>query len=262
MKIDQDLHIHTNLSSCARREATVDSYIPVLRNNGITTCGFANHFWDERIPDASDWYKPQNFPHICELKDDLKKNCDCGIRLLFGAEAEYCPARHIPAITEEVAEQLDFLLVPNSHTHMTMPKAFYDDHQRHADFMLQAFMDIVTSPVAQWLTAVAHPFYAVSCPYPHETLLPLISEKDFCHAFEVAANKNIAVEINAHIFEKYTLEMMENSGYLKMFRLAKKCGCKFTFGSDAHSAATLSVFAKGMLMAELLELKETDIRRV
>ena len=240
MKIEQDLHIHTNLSLCADKNATVESYIPAFHSAGITTCGIANHFWDEHIPGGQ----------------------ENGLRFLFGAEAEYSLALRGPAVTEETAEKLDFMLVPNSHTHITMPKEYYADYQQHADFMYQAFMDILASPVSQWITAIAHPFEAVCCPYPNEELLPLIGETRFCKAFELAAEKKIAMEINMSIFRESSIGQMEKSNFMQMFRLAKKCGCLFTFGSDSHDASAVSRLEKGYIAAELLDLKEADIRKV
>lgn len=262
MKIEQDLHIHTNLSLCADKNATVESYIPAFHSAGITTCGIANHFWDEHIPGAIEWYQKQDFAHISEIKKDWSKGQENGLRFLFGAEAEYSLAMRGPAVTEETAEKLDFMIVPNSHTHITMPKEYYADHQQHADFMYQAFMDILSSPVAQWITAIAHPFEAVCCPYPSEELLPLIGETRFCKAFELAVEKKIAMEINMSIFRECSIGQMEKSNFMQMFRLAKKCGCQFTFGSDAHEASAISKMEKGYIAAELLDLKETDIRKV
>ena len=44
-----------------------------------------------------------------------------------------------------------------------------------------------------------------------------------------------------------------------MYRLAKECGCKFIFGSDAHSNNEHEKYNIAQFVADLLELKENDI---
>ena len=46
---------------------------------------------------------------------------------------------------------------------------------------------------------------------------------------------------------------------LRIFRVAKECGCKFYFGSDAHTAGGLEVAKNRMeLGIDLLDLQESD----
>lgn len=264
MKIRHDLHIHTHLSECARDpESTLANYLPFARANGLTTIGIANHLWDSDIPCPIHWYHSQNFEHISAILDDMKAIQPDGIRVLFGAECEYDYANRGIAITPEHAEKLDFLLVPNSHTHMTMPKEFYEPHQRHADFMLTAFMDIVTSPLAKYVTAVAHPFSAVNCPYDNRCLFDLISDAQYIECFEAARQANIAIEINTSSFYPLPLNEIIEHPSLRMFDLARKCGCKFTFGSDAHSPSYQinhsGPWANAYVAAQILGLTEDDL---
>ena len=46
---------------------------------------------------------------------------------------------------------------------------------------------------------------------------------------------------------------------MRMFRLAKECGCKFTFGSDAHEVIGHYNYSNADLVADMLELKEDDL---
>jgi histidinol phosphatase-like PHP family hydrolase len=47
-----------------------------------------------------------------------------------------------------------------------------------------------------------------------------------------------------------------------MFRLAKECGCKFTFGSDAHDSSQHEFYGNAQILADILGLKETDILEI
>jgi len=262
MFIQQDLHVHTNLSLCASRETTLKSYLEKLHENSISAVAVTNHYWEPGVPGAIDWYKQQNFEHIREIRSEIAEMKDCGVRFLFGAESEYCYSLRRPAITEETASQLDFLLVPNSHTHITMPKEFRMDYQKHADYMLMAFDDIINDPVSKYISAIPHPFAAVCCPYDNRLLLPLISDKQFAERFDRCAEKEIAIEINTSCFTGSSIESLENDAFLRMFQIAKKSGCLFTFGSDSHNPNDLDSFAKGYIVAEMLDLKDENILKI
>ncbi len=264
MKIRHDLHVHTHLSSCSGDpNSTLANYLPVAKANGLTTIGIADHLWDSDISCPIAWYHDQDFAHISSTLEDIKTTPTDGLRVLLGAECEYdYPHRGI-AITQEHAEKLDFMIVPNSHTHMTMPKEYYQSHQRHADFMLTAFMDIVTSPLAKYVTAIAHPFSAVACPYDNRCLFDLISDAQYIECFEAAKQANVAIEINTSCFFPMPLNEILEHPSLRMFDLAKKCGCKFTFGSDAHSPSSLADdsmrWANAYVVAQALGLTEEDL---
>ena len=258
--IKHDFHIHTNLSICGGKSATVEGYINSAQTLGIKKIGFANHFWDERIPTISDWYRKQSFEHISKIKAELDQYRNCGIDMYFGGECEYDLANRSVAVSEEVAEQLDFLIIPNSHTHMVMPHELYEPYERHRDFMFDAYMDILKSPVSKYITAMAHPFDAVCCPYPKDLIFDLISDDSFKFAFDKTAERGIAVEINVHDFGDKTISELEAMPKMRMFRIAKECGCKFLFGSDAHAPAQqLQDFGSSETMIKLLALTENDI---
>ena len=259
MRIEHDFHLHTNLSVCAAREVTAADYVANARRLGLKKIGFSDHFWDAAIDGANKFYQPQNYEHIIQLKPELEAlRCD-DIQFYFGCETEYDPWRRGVAITEETAEKLDFLLVPNSHTHMMMPKDCYEPYQKHADFMIKALYDILESPVSRYITAIAHPFEAVACPYPNGILIDLIPDDDFRRVLDVMAKKGIAFEINVSSMQKKNHDEIERASQMRLFRLAKEQGCKFLFGSDSHRAASHDFFGNADFVAGLLELKNDDI---
>ena len=81
MKITSDLHVHTALSSCAKPEATVAFYMDKAREIGLKTLGFTDHLWDSAIPNANGFYRPQDFAHILQIKEELDKADKTGIDL-------------------------------------------------------------------------------------------------------------------------------------------------------------------------------------
>lgn len=267
MKIKHDFHIHTDLSLCASESAKLDNYIEISKKLSLEKIGIANHFWDSNIAPGDDFfrdefYKVQNFEHILKLKPEIDKANSDDLKIYFGGEAEYAPMHRDISVSEAVAEQLDFLLVSNSHTHMTMPKEFYEPYQRHTDFMLQAYEDIINSKVSRYITAVAHPFCAVCCPYDREILINMIPDDTFKHLFDKTANKGIAFELNIAYMRDFnkSYQDIEQGAHIRMYRLAKECGCKFIFGSDAHDATAHKRYDEcTKTYIDLLELKEEDI---
>ena len=262
MQILHDFHLHTDLSVCASREVTAADYVANARRLGLKKLGFSDHFWDAPIEGANKFYQPQNYEHILQLKPELEPlRCD-DIQFYFGCETEYDPFHHGVAITEAVADQLDFLLVPNSHTHMMMPKDCYEPYRKHADFMLQATYDILNSSVSKYITAIAHPFEAVACPYPNGLLIDLITDDEYKQVLDLMAQKGIAFEINVASMRKKTHAEIENMSQIRLFRLAKEQGCKFLFGSDSHEAQSHDSYGNADFVAGLLGLTENDLASI
>ena len=262
MKITSDLHVHTRLSSCAKPEATVAYYMDKAREMGLKTLGFTDHLWDSAIPNANKFYVPQDFAHISEIRAELDAADKSGIdRVLFGAEGEYDPWRHGVALTPAVAEQLEVLLVPNSHTHMMMPKDYYEPPRRHAEFMLEAFYDIVNSEVSPYITAIPHPFAAVCCSkyYPASVPVETITDDEFKACFALSAKKGIALEINPGFFYKKTVEELDGNQFIRMFRIAKAEGSLFTVGLDSHSMTGHNTFDSIYPAFEAIGLTEADL---
>ncbi len=270
LKILHDLHVHTNFSLCANPSATVENQVNKAKAFGLKKLGFADHFWGLPIGAEETWweqvqmcarsyYTTQNFDHVMKTKPEIERLKGQGVELLLGCEAEYDPYRRDIAITEAQAEWFDFVIVPNSHTHMVMPKAFYEPYEKHVDFMIQAYEDILGSPVNRYITAIAHPFEAVCCPYGKELPLALIPDDTFRRLFDKTAEKGIAVEINVAALLGKSDFQLSLFPATRMYRLAKECGCRFTFGSDTHDSEDHGAYATMERVAALLELKEDDI---
>ena len=259
MKITHDLHIHTNLSVCAKPGATFDMYVETAKNEGLNVLGFADHLWDDTYEHrCRGFYKIQNVEHVLSLKEQLRP-VD-GIDVYLGCEAEYDPLRHGVALSPENAEKFDFVIVPTSHTHMVMSKELYEPMEKHKEFMLEAWRDVLECEVAKYVTAMAHPFQPVCCPYGWEPMIEYITDDEYKYAFDLAAKKGVAIEVNVSGLRWKSNENIETSPLMRMFRIAKESGCKFTFGSDSHDVGGHDGYMRATeRIATLLGLCEDDI---
>ena len=268
MNITTDLHMHTHLSFCGKDEATVENYVAQAAGLSLTCLGFTDHMWDSAVPGMPWWYRQtdiQNVEHVLQLRSVLEQNRDCGVALLMGCEAEYdYPGRGV-ALTEAAAEQFDFIIASSTHTHNVMPKAFYDPPRRHAEFMLQAYEDMLRSEVSRYFTAMAHPFHAELCPYGHEPVIEAITDDEYRRIFDLTAKKGIAVEINIKCLVGYHAERtdeLDRQPHLRMFRIARDCGCRFIFGTDCHWLDAQNVIGLAPKVADLLGLTEEDLHPI
>lgn len=274
MKIEHDIHTHTHLSLCAKESATIEYYVRSAKEKGLKVVGIADHMWDAKIPMPEslqlsamagpagncvvDYYKTQTVSRCQSILKEIEETDTQGVRFLLGGEVEYVPGYGI-AITEESARHLDFIVVPNSHTHMVMDQSLYEPYEKHAEFMLRATMEICTGPMSRYVTTLAHPFDPVCCPYSREFVLDKITDAQLQVVFAAAKEKGIGVEINGGAYRKKTREEILNMGTYRVLSVARGCGCVFTFGSDCHSEGGQDTLVGTMKVAEMLGLTEDDI---
>ncbi len=272
MNITHDFHIHTHLSLCADKSATAEAYAKIFKEQGIKKAGFSDHFWDATYENShaylldntgqhnpQGFYTVQNYEYLCQLKPELSAVDFGDTEIFFGCETDYDPVNRRPAITPETAEKFDFVLMPNSHTHMVMPIEYYEPYEKHIDYMIQIYEDTLNSDVAKYITSMAHPFEAVCCLYDRYILMKMISDDTYKRLFSKTAEKGIAVEVNVSCMRGKTPEEIANLEEMRLFRIAKDEGCLFTFGSDSHDDLSHKYYSNATLVAELLNLTEKDL---
>lgn len=235
MYVLHDIHIHTHLSSCCMdKDATPENIIKIASEKGLKTIGFSDHVWDNPAFIPSDWYRPQNLEHILKIKQELPKDT-YGVKVLIGCETEYC-GNGVIGLSREAASQMDYVLVPMSHTHQrgfVIPDKEYTNIEV-AQLMVDYFKGVLNLDIA---TGIAHPFAPLGFK-DVDGILNCISDEEFSECFSMAAEKGVSIEINAAIFHealgKYD-DKCHDESYIRIFKIAKKSGCLFHFGSDAHS---------------------------
>ena len=143
MRARHDVHTHNFLSECCPDNgATVESFVKRAKELDLQVLGFSNHTWDESVAlpaSASRFYKKQCMPYELLLKKQIRDEMQ-GIKILFGAETEYCGMYDILGMGKEAALQFDYLLIPHTHVHMrnfVMPPT--EDVLRARDTLTEIF---------------------------------------------------------------------------------------------------------------------------
>ena len=253
---DNDLHIHSKLSSCSNDEQqTTQRILEYAIKNNLKTICLTDHFWDEKVEGASRWYTPQNFGHISKALPLPQAD---GIEFLFGCETEMDKFFTL-GIAKESFDKFDFIVVPTTHLHMMdFTIASQDNsYERRAKLWIERFDALLNMDLPFYKMGLAHITSSFIAPTRAEYLevLKLIPESQMERLFIKAANVGIGIELNLSVFKLAG----ENEIVLKPYRIAKKCGCKFYCGSDAHSPKHLDeakeVFEKTI---DILNLTEND----
>jgi HisJ family histidinol phosphate phosphatase len=263
MKPTHDLHVHTALSQCADKDtATVENYITAAQENGIKVLGFANHMWDSKVEGANDWYIPQNFEHISKIRSNIPINLDSP-EILIGCETEF-DANSVLGISEETMRQLDFVLAPHTHTHFenVMPKKLRFDFKKHADYLYGSFLRLADHPLAKYITAIAHPFAPVGMADYYDEILAFLPDKQLEECFKAAKAVGMAIEINTSAFSRIGAADLPRCQFVRMIKVAKAVGCKFTIGTDSHRPEAYSYLHYADSVTDLAGITDEDILKV
>lgn len=232
-KINQDYHIHSYLSACsADPEQTCENIISTAESLGIKELCITDHFWDSDVDGGSDWYKPQNFEHILKSLPLPEKE---GIKMYFGCETDMDKHKRL-GISPDKYDKFDFIVVPTTHLHMQgftvdVPA---DDIKARSEIYTDRFAALLDADLPFEKVGIAHmtdPFITPGNWEGHLACLDLVSDKVFEELFSKAAKLGMGIEINTP-FQKYSES--ERKRVLRPYAIAKKCGCKFYIGSDAH----------------------------
>ncbi len=225
---DNDLHIHSFLSSCSRcEEQTAENILKYAQANNLKTICLTDHMWDSRVEGASKWYEPQTFEHVSK---SLPLPQTEGIRFLFGCETDLSQNLTL-GISREIMERVDFIIIPTTHMHMGGFTVRGDENaEERAKLWCERLDAVLDMDLPFYKIGVAH----LTCPLIYREhyldVLKCIPEKEYHRLFNKAAEKGIGIELNFNSLELSEEAEME----LLPYRIAKKEGCKFYFGSDAH----------------------------
>ncbi|MBQ8431356.1 MAG: PHP domain-containing protein [Clostridia bacterium] len=256
---DHDLHIHSNLSRCSKDpEQTKENILQYALKNHLSTICITDHYWDSAVPGASPWYETQNFEHISQIKPLPKVE---GVRFLFGCECEM--DRHMRlGLPPERFDDFDFIIIPTTHLHMALalPEDDPKTPESRAKLWVERLDAFLHKDLPYHKMGVAH----LNCclmlhKRPREDYLhslDLIPSEEMERLFARAAEVGVGIELN---LSEMDCAKEEVDCIYRMFRIAKKAGCKFYFGSDAHFLTDFEEVQRITARTiDILDLQESD----
>ena len=257
--IDHDFHIHSKLSTCSRHpEQTPERILQYAKDFGLKKIVLADHYWDNSIPCGNSWYVPQDFEHICKSNPLPQSE---GIEFLFGCEGEI-DVNYTLSIPRENFDKFGFMVIPT--THMQTPGFnIPEEDAKTPEGRAKAWLDRINAVLDMDLpfhkVGLAHPVcYLIAGCKKDEYLATMkaLSNGDIARTFAKAAKVGIGIELNSDDFSR---DLVELPYVLRVFQIAKDCGCKFYLASDAHTPEQLNIATQRFNKAiDLLDLTEDD----
>ncbi len=257
-KLDHDLHIHSNISSCSYgEEQTPERILRYAEENGFQKICLTDHYWDETIDGAIPWYQEQNFEHINAAKPLPRSN---KVQFLFGCETELTHDL-VLGISKERFSDFDFVIIPTTHMHMddfTITEKDTVSFKTRADAWVRRLDAVLSMDLPFYKIGIPHLTTGLIAPIREQYLevVKEISENDMYRLFKQAAKVGVGIEINSTVMN---FADADASLALLPYQIAKESGCKFYCGSDAHEEEHFS-YAKARLErgVDLLGLSEDD----
>ena len=238
-KIDHDYHIHSVLSSCSRdHEQSSARILQYARDMGLSKICITDHYWDRAVDGASPWYAPQDFDHISQAKPLPQAE---GVEFLFGCETEMDKYMTVGMPLSRF-DDFSFVIIPTTHLHMTgftLSNEDAESNVRRAELWVERLDKLFDQPLPFKKIGIAHP----ACPLlnkksrkDYTDMLDLIPTAEMERVFSRAAELGCGIELNR---ADMNYRDGEEDSVLRMFKVAKNCGCKFYLGSDAHHPSGL-----------------------
>lgn len=265
--VDHDLHIHSTLSLCGNDpEQTPARILQYAIDNGYRQVCLTDHFWDERVEMNNTawfagWYAQQGYDHVSQ---SLPLPQAEGVEFLFGVETDMTKDM-VVGLSPERYDAFDFINIPISHFHQTGFTISEEDltsPERIAAVFLDKLEAVLDRSLPYHKCGLAHLLSSKLCDGSiYVQTIGLLMGERLKNLFTKAAALGIGIELNTGTL--YFKSKEEEEAVVAFYRLAKDCGCKFYFGTDAHHPNGL-VTQKAVTerMVELLGLTEEDKFRV
>jgi histidinol phosphatase-like PHP family hydrolase len=264
--IKHDIHLHTYLSKCCHHEdQTPANIIKIAKELGLEMIGFADHVWTNPDLKPNGFYQGQHENQIIDLRRDLG-SLDTDLRILVGCEADtIAPGKF--SITAEFAEKLDYVLLACNHLHIHDLIA-QPESDKPCDIAAHLLTMFRSGVQCGWATSIVHAFMPLGFPDSFEKVIEEISDEEFLDAFGIAAENDVAIEITlGYLCGKYKDDpdselswSLDTPG--RILSMAKKAGCRFTFGSDAHNLAYMRFLPKLSLLIDAAGIEKEDVLNI
>lgn len=134
----------------------------------------------------------------------------------------------------------------------------------NADFMYQSFLRLMKNSefvkmVKNVPVSIAHTFSPCGLSKElQKTIIEAVTDEQYLECFCTARALGVGIEVNTGAFKMWRNDF-EDEPMIRVMRLAKAAGCKFTFGTDTHSLAGLDRISRAERISELCYITENDL---
>ena len=256
---DHDLHIHSWISDCSQDpEQTPERILAYARENGLKTVCLTDHYWDAAVPGASDWYAFQNYEWINRAQPLPQAE---GVEFRFGCETDMDRFMTV-GISREAFDLFDFVVIPTTHLHMrgfTISEEDASSLEGRVTTWLSRLDALLDMDLPFHKIGIAHLTCSLNVPEDRPgflRMMDMLPEAELRRLFAKAAAVGVGIELNS-----YDMKFADSEAdtVLRIYRIAKQCGCKFYCGSDAHHPKGLDEAKAAFERAiDLLGLQESD----
>lgn len=256
------MHIHTFASKCCLDELqTIDNIAMQARELGLERIGLADHVWDNPGLMPNDFYQGQGRDRCLNLKRSAFRFDNSDLDVLVGCEVETIAPNKF-SITDELAAEMDFVLLATDHFHLrdlvAQPKKFKPRH--FARHMLEMYLGGIQCPFGD---IMAHPFLTMGYYDIYEDVIAAISDRTFNEVFAETAESGKAVEITTHYLGNPSRgKLFSREVPIRILSLAREAGCKFVFSSDAHQLSSICRVLELKTLALDAGIREEDIHPI
>lgn len=258
--LDHDFHIHTQRSYCSNDdEQNPQTILKYGEENGFSTLCLTDHMWDGPFYNKSGFYPGQDYEHVSSwlpLPESDK------VKMLFGCETDLDKDMNV-GVRPEMMDKFDFIIIPINHMHMhgfTISEENYESVEVRKKTYINRFDKLLDKDLPFEKIGLAHLTCDLgSCDLNIDGIAfyDLIEDETYRYLFEKAVKKGVGIELNMGGYGKHSPE--ERERMLRPYKIAKECGAKFYFGSDAHHPQRFENVKAGFeLIRDELGLEETD----
>ncbi len=265
--VDHDLHIHSTLSLCGNDpEQSPARILQYALDNGYRQICLTDHFWDDLVEKNNTswfagWYDRQDYAHVSQ---SLPLPQAEGVEFLFGVETDMTLDMTV-GVSAQRYDSFDFINIPISHFHQkgfTISEEEVSTPEGVITKFLEKLEAVLNQPLPYQKCGLAHLVSSKLCDKSlYVQVVKALTGPHLEQLFKKVAALGMGIELNASTLHFGSPE--EQEAVVAFYRLAKECGCKFYFGTDAHHPSEFEgQKAVAERMVDLLGLTEDDKFRV
>lgn len=221
-----NMHTHSILSNCAKREMTLEAMIRTAEQNGLKTLAVTDH---SDPGDSIDTYAG-----FCEYKKKLE-SIKTPVRVLIGAELS---AYGVDLFCEpyEVDKALDFASYSHVHYHLDSWEHPEDRSPRgYAEHQLKVLESLFKTDRAD---NIAHPFSPNKMNFFNEeqkaAVLSAITDSELGDILEKGERAQCSWELHTPTLFRFP------DFARRFFNIGKEAGVHFCVGTDAHELCAIA----------------------